>query len=239
MTALAVYGLLFTGDGAGSDHPLSTIPDNFGEFPPAERKKIGKSVVPIDGPLPADLKVALGNTLQLGALEVQPLRVDARSLKVVSVAKDGTERVGPRDIGRALVLRLRVRNTSTDVTLHPMDPAFTRKANERDEPATGLQVGQQVYWGGAIDWPPRPRVGREFELAQEWDAKPLEPGESREYVVFTDSRRQILDAVRHSASPLLWRVQIRRGLVAYRGKDVPVTAIIGVEFKPEDVRAVE
>jgi hypothetical protein len=42
-------------------------------------------------------------------------------------------------------------------------------------------------------------------------------------------------------APLLWRVQLRRGFVKAKaddGRDVDVSAttVIGVEFKPDDVR---
>jgi hypothetical protein len=42
--------------------------------------------------------------------------------------------------------------------------------------------------------------------------------------------------VKESSDTLLWRVQVRRGLIEFKGKDVPVTAIIGVEFKSSDVK---
>ena len=38
---------------------------------------------------------------------------------------------------------------------------------------------------------------------------------------------------------LLWRVQVRRGRIDFDGKDVPVTAIIGVEFRAADVKEAE
>ena len=36
--------------------------------------------------------------------------------------------------------------------------------------------------------------------------------------------------------PLQWRVEVRRGPVVLRGKDVPVTAVVGVDFKASDVQ---
>ena len=47
VTALAVYGLFFKPtEKLDPGHPLSTIPDNFGEFDPATRKKVSQSKVP-------------------------------------------------------------------------------------------------------------------------------------------------------------------------------------------------
>ena len=40
VTVIAVFGLFKTSAPPG--HPLATIPDTFGEFNPAERKKTGK-----------------------------------------------------------------------------------------------------------------------------------------------------------------------------------------------------
>jgi hypothetical protein len=35
---------------------------------------------------------------------------------------------------------------------------------------------------------------------------------------------------------LLWRVQLRRGLVPFKGKQLPATAVIGVEFTDKEVQ---
>jgi hypothetical protein len=240
VTALAVYGLFLRPSGhAPEGHPLSTIPDDFGEFPPAERKKVSRRSIPIHGELPAELKVALGSKLEIGALEITPVKVEARPLEIRVRSGDRTT-PEPASLNPALVLTLRIRNTSTDLPLHPMDPAFTRKSKGTDLPATGLEVGSQHFWGGAIDWPPaNTLVSRVFELEQESDEVPLQPGQTRDYVVFTDTRPAILDAVKEAGMPMLWRVQVRRGLVPYRGRDVPVTAIIGVEFTRGDVTGLD
>jgi hypothetical protein len=239
-TALAIYALFLRSPGrSDGPHPLSTLPDNFGEFPPAERKKVGRVPVPLDAELPAGLRTGLGRTIEVGQVEVEPLGVEVRPLKIITVGKGGAEQLDREPPGRAVVLRLRVRNTSDNLTLYPMDPAFTRKAAGSDRPGTGLVVGPQTFWGGAIPWPFPPRVRREYEAAQERDAVPLRPGEAREYVVFTDASPRVVKAIREAAGPLLWRVQLRRGLVPYNGRQVPVTAVIGVEFRPSDVKGLD
>jgi hypothetical protein len=239
-TALAVYGLFFkSGDGLTPGHPLSTIPDNFGEFDPASRKKVSQYKFPVDGELPAALKAGLGGKIEVGQLEIEPLGVEKRRLRIV------TERLGAaapeRRDGRsnALVLRLKVKNTSADVPIFPLDPAFTRTAKGDDKPATRLIVGKQTLYGGAIPWPFARDVKREYEEAQATDYEPLKPGETREYVVFTNEDSGLAPLVRKTTESLLWRVQVRRGLVAFKGKDVPVTAVIGVEFKASDVKNLE
>ena len=239
MTGLAAYGFFFrSGGDVPKDHPLSVIPDSFGEFPPAARKKVSTYTFPVDQKLPPELTVALGNKLTVGALEIEPVRVEARPLDMVATFEKGeaTEDLKPTR-NAALVLHLKITNTSADVTLYPMDPAFTRKAKPGDRPATGLVVGNQTFWGGAIAWPvPNAGVKRVYDKAQEADATPLKPGETREYVVFTAADPLVVRAVRAATDPLVWRVQVRRGLIDYCGGEVPVTAVIGVEFEPGDVK---
>jgi hypothetical protein len=82
-------------------------------------------------------------------------------------------------------------------------------------------------------------VKRSYEAAQADDDKPLGPGESRTYVVTSNSRPEVVRAVQNAKDTILWRVQVRRGLVEYRGREVPVTALIGVEFSASDVTTEE
>ena len=174
-------------------------------------------------------------------MEVEPVRVEVRRLEIKTAPKGGGRPVENRT-GEAVVLTLKIRNTSDDLTLYPMDPAFTRLftgTTGEAKPGTALEVGKQVYRGGAIAWPWSDRIAREYEAAQEADATPLKPRESREYVVFTAPDPKIVREVRATAEPLLWRVQVRRGLIPVKGKDVPVTAIIGVEFRSADVQTAE
>ncbi len=234
MTVLAVYGLVLR-PGAPEGHPLSTIPDDFGEFPASDRKKVSKRSFPIHGELPPELRVALGGRLELGDIEIEPAKVEVRPLALFVKTATRTTPELPRATP-ALVLTLRIRNRSANLWIHPMDPAFTRKARGTDQPATGLEVGGRKFWGGAIDWPvANQRFERVYERAQAADAVPLGPGESRDYAVFTDTDSAILEAVESAGTPLLWRVQVRRGLIEYRGKEIPVTAVIGVEFQRNDV----
>ncbi len=241
-TALAAYGLFFKPGGKAPDgHPLSTIPDTFGEFPAADRKKLSKAPFPVDQNLPPELKVMLGQKLPIGAVEVEPVKVEIRPLVMVGdLVRDGQKETLPPSRTPAVVLTLRIRNTSDDLTLHPMDPAFYRKprANE-PQPWTGLLVGKQMFWGGAIEWPFRSGVKRQYDAAQEADEFPLKPKESREYVVFTDTNPAIIKAVQNSPGMMLWRIQVRRGFVEYREKEVPVTAILGVEFRAADVKMLD
>lgn len=233
ITGLAVYGLFFKSS-TPPGHPLATIPDNFGEFTPAERKKTGKLTVPVDGALPPELRVAMGSKLEVGQLEIEPLGLEQRNLKIVTQSK--SEKVVQSGNVPAIVLKLRIKNTSDDLLIHPLDPAFNRRIVGTERIGTWLVVGKQTFWGGAIGWPFPSNVSRVYESAQEADATPLKPGESREFVIFTDANPRVAPAIKVAKETLLWRVQVRRGRIDFDGKDVPVTAIIGVEFKPSDVK---
>jgi hypothetical protein len=237
VTLAAIYGLFIkSGEKLDPGHPLSTIPDNFGEFDPVSRKKVSQlNQLKLDGELPANLKASLGGKIEVGQLEIEPVKVEIRPLKVFIEGKGEKREENRRD---TLVMQMRIKNTSSDLSIFPMDPAFTRKARPDDkEPLTRLVIGKQkTFYGGGIEWPVAANVKRKYEEQQEKDNTPLKPGESREYVVFTDSDPQIVRTVRESNDPILWRVHLRRGLIELKGKDIPVTAIIGVEFKAADVK---
>src|SRR5205823_1660105 len=116
MTLLAVYGLFFkSGEKLDPGHPLSTIPDNFGEFPATERKKVSQ-FKNLDGELPANLKAALGGKIEVGQLEITPMQVEKRRLEIVTEGK-ATERLTRTSSQAALVLQLRVKNTSLDTQI--------------------------------------------------------------------------------------------------------------------------
>ncbi len=234
-TTLAVYGLFFK-SGVDTGHPLSTIPDNFGEFAPAARKKVTKYRFPVDGELPADQRAGLGGKVTVGELEVTPVRVEKRKLKVITEPVKGQPR---EEVTQhpAFVLTLSIKNTSGDLDIYPMDPAFTRKGDDSDRPITRLVVNKQkVFAGGWIQWPFPDKVKKRIEVQQKNDYEPLHPNETREYVVFTEASSDVVKAVEGSKEPLQWRVEVRRGPVVLRGKEVPVTAVVGVDFKASDVK---
>ena len=51
----------------------------------------------------------------------------------------------------------------------------------------------------------------------------------------TDKYRPQVANLIKSNDEFLWRVQVRRGFVKVDGKDVPATAVIGVEFSASDI----
>src|SRR5206468_2604638 len=139
----------------------------------------------------------------------------------------------------AFVLTMSIKNTS-DVDIFPMDPAFTRKGDDFDKPITRLVVNKQtVFAGGQIVWPLDDKYKKRREVQQENDYVPLKPNETREYVVFTEASPAVVKAVESAQDPLQWRVEVRRAPVEFRGKEIPVTAIVGVDFKASEVKVPE
>src|SRR5262249_47747895 len=141
----------------------------------------------------------------------------------------------------ALVLTLNIKNTSGSREIYPMDPAFTRKANpgKGDEPITRLVVNKQAqlyFAGGYLEWPnTAANIIRKYEEKQASDNRPLKPGETRQYVVYTEPKLNVIDAAKTAKDTMQWRVEVRRGLIEFRGKEIPVTAIIGVDFRASEI----
>lgn len=225
-TAAAVWSWL-RGPDAG---PLSTIPDFYGEYEKADRKKVSYLPKP-DDPLPPGLRVTLGRTITVGQLEVEPLAVEQRKLTLVT---DGAKGKADDALKPALVLSLRLKNVSPDVTFHPLDPAFNRKAEPKQPAVVGLYSGgKPLFLGGPIAWPFR---GHRVGIKGQDDDKPLLPGETQFTFVPLVDDPGVPAAVKATKGPLTWKVLLRRGTVRYWMSDVSVCALIGVEFAATDVK---
>jgi hypothetical protein len=204
--------------------------------------------------IPKDLRVKLGEELTVGDLKVQPLYVEKKDVQGVTKYVSADDK--KRNLPKTLVMTLRVRNLSSDTAFCPNDPAFTRAADmKQPAPYTGLQLYREYYYG-TFKWPPDPDIQKEYIEGQEADEQPLKPGEERDTWVTVASHgiraaggqdvdrlvQTIADAEKQDSNiSLLWRVQLRRGLVKMKndaGQDVDVSAttVIGVEFKPRDIK---
>lgn len=241
MTALAIFYYVKYSY-AVSEHPLEQIPDLMGEFQ-KDVKKDGKPVVraiklpPADQPLPDKLVTLLGRPITVGAIEVTPLSVEYRPWAAFTKDKTRPE-VKKVPVKPTLVLHVRLRNVSPDLTFYPTDPYFDRNPKHaNDKPYTLLDVGGKMYFGGVIEYVTETgTTERTWLQGQENDDKPLGPGESRDTVFVARPRDGVFDAVQKAKSPAVWRIQVRRGLVAYDGHEIPASAVVGVAFTAADVR---
>jgi hypothetical protein len=230
-------------------NPFDRLPDD-GDDAGVRRdgRRIGRHVTyPAEFaslPLPESRRVGLGQTLRVGALEVTPLRVERRRVRVCR------EGVAPRECrADSLVLHLRFRNASADQAFAPLDNYFDRWwSGGGATPLTRLEAGRDRLCGGPARWAPPDPGGRRRDTPQ-WvegrqpaDPDGLAPGATADGFVCTDGNdtaavrllfgehaagRRVADP---SPGPFLWRVQLRRGLVAWRGRERSATTVIGVEF---------
>jgi len=241
MTGVAAYFYLRMLDmQQRAPHPLEYLRDT-GENPPAKRgtSSVLEGVSP-ETNLPPRLQVALGQSLTIGDLQVQPLKVERRKLIIFS------ENRRPEATADALVLTLRFRNISEDVFFTPTDPVFDRQWKEEygsSRPYNLLEIGGKKFFGGPVQWRPRTNPGarrgddpRECVKGQENDNQVLKPGTDRTSIFCTDpGNREILQTLQASQSPLVWRVHLRRGLVDVGDREVSATAVVGVVFDKKDV----
>jgi hypothetical protein len=167
----------------------------------------------------------------VGDLEITPQKVELRRVRV-RVANYNPE----LEKEPSLVLSLRLRNLSRDVSFCPTDPFFERRWKPGQSlglrPYTYLEIGPKKYYGGPFPWAPGQRRRESVEGQRH---QPLQPGEAVETLICTDPADQLDQVLAGYHGPLLWRVQFRRGLVAVRNREVSATAVVGVAFQDTDV----
>ena len=189
--------------------PLERLPDPD----PNPEKAGGPKRVAHDVPLPNKLKTALNQALKIGDIEVTPLAVKHQ--------------------GGNLKLFLKLHNVSTNTAFNPL-PAFFVKFDPKrssNRPYTFLQVGENNAYGGILSYDSFPKRAGRFDGV-------LQPGESSVVVVETTPTPANIKAVLKAATfpnKMLWRVQVRRGFVDVKGKEVSATAPMGVTFGKEDI----
>jgi hypothetical protein len=170
------------------------------ENPPTVGRQAGLSrKVGLPEPVVARHKVALKKPLQVGSLEITPLEV--RREKVALQRTNLSGKVDRRDGGKnALVLRLKLRNTSKDTVFAPMDQAYLRE-QEKELVDSFLETGtgERIY--------PFPlAVESEWSIVGQ-DFGELRPGESRVVTIVSAP-----DAPGDEAGPFTWRVRLRTGI---------------------------
>lgn len=234
ISILALWGWLRTSD---RGHPLSNIPDFFGEYRKAQRDKVSILNVNFET-VPPELRVPIGGRLVVGDLAIEPLAVlEEKPIRVTTYEGNGQLDSRQPSKQRCLALKVHLHNLSKDVSFHPTDPAYNRKEYPRTPmPLTGLIVGTKRYVGGPIPWPFSHGVKRTYFVGQEHDSEPLLPGKFRETIIVSAEGSEVVSAVLASKSPLLWQIHFRRGLTTFAGEDVSVGALVGIAFEAKDVK---
>jgi hypothetical protein len=251
---LANYALLMTGVAIYSyiklsriPHPLEMMRDIEGQNKGGRRGGGTQTILydrpPVDSPLPPRLKIAIGHSVRVGDLEVTALKIERKKVVIKSNANDDFQ---PTE--ESLILSLRLKNISTNTYFKPTDPYFERRFRP-EESATRpydfielLATGKR-YWGGPIEWEGTKKDSDRIEWLEGQEnplkAKDLAPGEEMTTVVATSFEDGLARVLKSYQGAILWRVQLRRGLVEFNGKDVATTAVIGVEFTDRDIESVQ
>jgi hypothetical protein len=168
-----------------------------GPQPPtnADRSRKVQPPEPIEG----DHLVRLKQPLKIGSLEITPIDVTRKDVK--TQRKGVVNEFEFRDRGKnALMLRLKLRNTSEDTVFAPLDPAYLREHGDKlVDTFVTTASGERVY--------PFP-----LAIESEWsivgqDLSELRPGESRTVAIVTRP-----DAPPDDAGPFTWRVRLRTGI---------------------------
>jgi hypothetical protein len=230
-TILAVMFYQQRGTGGSQEDPRQFLPDVEGDHPGFKRPNKQSLVIPdhyYTDPLQGSQRVALGHTLTIGDLEIQPVRVEWNKVRVRVGQLEPVELLNP-----SLVLHVKLRNLSRDISFYPLDTYFNRQwsKGEGPKPLTAVEAGGARFYGGPATW-----GGANHEAVEGSNCdKALLPGDSDEYFICTNGNDNDTRHLETYVGPLLWRVQVRRGLVHYRDKDLSATAVIGVEFTDKDI----
>jgi hypothetical protein len=230
-------------------HPLEMVPDLEGDNKGGATRGGGKrgsvdvSMPDPDQPLPPQLRVRLGGTLAVGDLAVTPEKVERKR-----IAYDVAGFQPQSAKADSLALYLRLRNRSADVTFRPMDRYFVRAWSKKPNdlrPYTMLEMGGHRYYGGPLKWTSLAEAKRSREPVEYVDGQAvnqeLKPGEEMTTFFCTNPDDHVARALDSYRGPLLWRVQLRRGLVRWTTRDGAeredaATAVVGVEFSAADVK---
>jgi hypothetical protein len=179
---------------------------------PGHRAGESRRFVPLD-PLPENQVTRLGQTLQLGSLEVTPLDIAAGQVTLRHEIHQTERRAGGRG---ALMLKLRLKNLSNDSILVPLDEAFIRERG-RGFHDSFIEVGPTQQ----IDMFPLAIVSEWSIVGQEF--RELRPGESYETLVVSAP-----DALDRLAPEMTWRIRLRT--------DINQTELIGIQFEENQIR---
>ncbi|MBI1832984.1 MAG: hypothetical protein HYR84_16210 [Planctomycetes bacterium] len=206
LTTLAVIYLLFFQ--GPRTHPLDMMPD------PEPKKGGAKPITRIDRafPLADHQKTTLGQAIRVG--------------------KDGDLMVTPEKVVLTkeldLKIFLRAKNVSTNATFAPIHQSFVRF-----EPA---QTDLLPY--SYLESKSKSVRDVHNLFVDKGGDKMLRPNEEIEIVLSTDFdyREKVVPRIAAAKDSYTWRLQMRRGLVKWRGKDVSATAVIAVEFTSEQIQ---
>jgi dethiobiotin synthetase len=165
-------------------------------------------------PIAAEHLTTLGKPVRMGVIEITPVEVTSGPVVLERTLAGHQIKTGGR---KALKLRLRIRNVSSDTRLAPLDEAFLREG-DRAEPDSFIETSK----GGP------PIAMYPLAVHSEWsidgqEFRELNPGEELDTQVISEP-----NATGRTAPEMTWRVRLRT--------DINHTDDLGVRFRDSDVR---
>jgi hypothetical protein len=202
--------VLLSGRKLAVSEDFDTAPVADASPDPGIRADQSRKIV-IGPPVATDHMTTIGQTVQMGSLEVTPLSVTSGRIRLKRAMGDQRKDGG----SDALKLRLRFKNVSKDIIFAPLDEAFVRERQRgaADSLIETADDGQIEMYSLAVqsEWTIDGQVFQE-----------IGPGESFESVVVSAA-----DTSGHRTPQMTWRVRLRTG--------INQTDSLGVRFADGDV----
>ncbi len=241
---VTILAILIYGHNPQQPDPREDLIDTQGDHPGA-KKVLKTDVQGAIKPLPPQLRVKVGDTIDLGQLRVTATGVERGTVKMTTPGFDKPDEI------ETLVLRLHLKNVSNDAAFYPMDYWFARKwsddpsVRKGQPPLTVLLAGDQLrFFGGPAVWnqetvrrnsnPER----RDYLTDCHYDRE-LKAGEEMDTFVCVNGNDPKWDELAEYKGSFVWHVHVRRGFVHYKDHDYPATAVFGVEFTDADIKAMK
>lgn len=195
-------------------HPLDMMPDPVPGTKKGGPRPVGQQRQTVHNhPLAAHQRVPLGQSIQVGDLIVQPLHV--------RLTEEGD-----------LALTIKAKNVSKNTAFEPINDFYVRyKPSEGgSEPYTYLESKSREVaniYGGFLEF--------QTTRGEKADGM-LGPNDESLFILTTmPNYHPFVKTIAKTNDEYLWRVQVRRGFVKYRNKDVSATAVFGVEFTSQQI----
>ena len=186
--------------GRPNDKPEEVVllPSTIVQPESARQSSLSRKVEPPE-PILGKYFATIGQPVEVGSLEVTPVGVQRENVSLQR--SNSVSKLERRDGGKkALVLKLKLRNTTTDAVFAPLDQAYLReRGKEVVDTFVETAAGERVY--------PYPlAVDSEWSVVGQ-DLTELRPGESRVVSIVSAA-----DAPPDTAGPFTWRVRLRTGI---------------------------
>jgi hypothetical protein len=190
------------------DHPLEWLIEQ-------QPEDGGPKQIKHDLPLLDRQKIPVEKTIKIGdVVELTPLKVE----------------LAPK--GDALELTMRIRNISSNLRFNPIPRAFL----VREQGYTFVEFGKHKIYGGRLSYHKTQGFWANLHDFVDVPRRPpfdgvLDPGEEMVATLTTAPRDEAqVRKLTDYRGPIVWRLEIRRGLVEISGKQWSAATVVGVEF---------